>query len=91
MKKRRGEKLSADEIRYVVDGYTFDRIPDYQMSAWLMAVCFAGLDAEETAAMTNAMIATGKTYDLHTELGGVCIDKHSTGGVGDKTTLITAP
>ena len=90
-KKRRGEALSAEEIGYMVKGYTFGEIPDYQMSAFLMAVCFAGLNDDETAAMTEAMIATGSTYDLHSELGQVCIDKHSTGGVGDKTTLIAAP
>ena len=91
MKKRRGGKLSADEIRFAVNGYTDGTIPDYQMSALLMAICFVGLDAEETADLTMAMMQTGRTYDLHSELGHICIDKHSTGGVGDKTSLISAP
>lgn len=91
MKKRRGGILSDDEIRWFVNGYVRDEIPDYQMSALLMAICFQSMTAEETAALTMAMMHSGDTFHPSEELGAICIDKHSTGGVGDKTTLIAAP
>ena len=83
MKKRRGYELSKEEIQWVTDGYVKGDIPDYQMSALLMAICFNGMTSEETAALTFAMENSGDTYSPSKELGGVCIDKHSTGGVGD--------
>ena len=89
-KKRNGEALSADEIRFFVDGYTNGSIPDYQASAFLMAVCFRGMSPDETAALTMAMADSGE--HLHfPDLIGARADKHSTGGVGDKTTLVVAP
>ncbi|MGN0642296.1 MAG: thymidine phosphorylase [Huintestinicola sp.] len=91
MKKRRGGELSEDEIVWFVESYVDEVIPDYQMSALLMAICFNGMTAAETSALTMAMMHSGDIYDPGAELGSICIDKHSTGGVGDKTTLITAP
>ncbi len=88
--KKRGEALSLEQIRYIVNGYTDGSIPDYQMSAFLMAVCFKGMDFEETAALTDAMVLSGGTVDL-SRFGARTADKHSTGGVGDKTTLVVAP
>ncbi|MFW6260971.1 MAG: thymidine phosphorylase [Spirochaetota bacterium] len=90
VKKRSGEHHSRDEIEFLVDGYVDGSIPDYQISAWLMAVCFAGMDGEEAGALTRAMIDSGSTMDLD-ELPGPLVDKHSTGGVGDKVSLILAP
>lgn len=89
-KKKRGLVLSEDEIRFVVDGYTAGGIPDYQMSAWLMAVCFQSMNAEETAALTRAMVESGDQVDL-SPIHGIKVDKHSTGGVGDKISLIVIP
>ncbi len=91
MKKRRGGELSDNEIRWFVDGYVKGDIPDYQMSALLMAICFVSMTPAETASMTMAMMHSGDTFSPSDELGRICIDKHSTGGVGDKTTLIIAP
>ena len=91
MKKRRGSELSQKEIEWITNGFVCGDVPDYQMSALLMAICFNGMTPEETSALTSAMINSGDTYAPSEELGQICIDKHSTGGIGDKTTLIVAP
>jgi pyrimidine-nucleoside phosphorylase len=88
-RKRDGGKLTADEIDALVQGYTKGDVPDYQMSAFCMAVVWRGMDAKETAALTASMVRSGERLDL-TRFGRV-VDKHSTGGVGDKTTLVVAP
>ena len=90
MKKRNGGKLSREEIAFAVNGFTKGEIPDYQMSAFLMAVYFKGMDADETFELTDVMRLSGDIVDL-SRIKGVKVDKHSTGGVGDKTTLIVAP
>ena len=90
IKKRDGRELSEDEIRYIVDGYTSGAIPDYQMSAFLMAVYFRGMNDEETICLTKTMRDSGEVMDL-SGIAGIKVDKHSTGGVGDKTTLIVGP
>lgn len=89
-KKRDGGKLSAEEIEYIINGYTKGTIPDYQMSAMCMAIYFVGMDSEETLALTLAMEHSGDTLDL-SPIVGIKGDKHSTGGVGDKTSLILCP
>lgn len=89
-KKKLGEPLSNEEIRRLIESYTEGVIPDYQMSAFLMAVCFQGMDVEEITEMTLAMARSGEMADLG-GIHGTKVDKHSTGGVGDKTTLIAAP
>src|SRR5579862_2467698 len=89
-RKRDGEELESDEISYLVDGYTRGEIPDYQISAWLMAVFFKGMTDREVSRLTESMIGSGETLDL-SSIPGVKVDKHSTGGVGDKTSLICAP
>lgn len=89
-KKRNGGKLSKEEIEYVIKGYVDGSIPEYQVSALLMAIYFQGMDDEETAELTKAMMHSGDVVDL-SEFGSSTVDKHSTGGVGDKTSLIVAP
>lgn len=89
-KKKDGKVHTAQEIHFIVDGYTNDKIPDYQMSAWLMAVCFQGLNKEETALLTKEMMHSGDVIDL-SRIEGIKVDKHSTGGVGDKTSMVLGP
>jgi pyrimidine-nucleoside phosphorylase len=88
--KRDGQELTRDEITWFIDAYTRGEVPDYQASALAMAVFFRGMTATETVALTEAMMNTGEVLDL-SELPGPKVDKHSTGGVGDKTSLILAP
>ena len=90
MKKRNGESLSREEIEYMIGEYTADRIPDYQMSAMMMAVYFQGMNAQETVALTMAMAHSGDMMDL-SAIKGTKVDKHSTGGVGDKTSIALTP
>lgn len=89
-KKRDGQELSRIEIASLVRGYTSGEIPDYQAAAWLMAAVIRGLTRAETAALTDAMLHSGGVLDLSDFSAGK-IDKHSTGGVGDKTSLVLAP
>ena len=90
LRKRGGDELSVEELQFLVNGYTSGEIPDYQMSALLMATYFSGMTDRELSAFTDAMIKSGETLSL-AEIPGVKVDKHSTGGVGDKTSLICAP
>ena len=89
-KKRDGGILTEEEIRFLIDGYCAGQIPDYQISAWLMAVYLRGMTAEETSILTDVMLRSGDIVDL-SQFGHLSADKHSTGGVGDKTTFIVAP
>jgi pyrimidine-nucleoside phosphorylase/thymidine phosphorylase len=89
-RKRNGEELSPEEIAWLVEGYTHGEIPDYQMAAFLMAVYFRDMTDREVTALTDCMIRSGQRFDL-SDVPGVKVDKHSTGGVGDKTSLIAAP
>lgn len=89
-KKKHGEKLNREEISFIVKGYTEGEIPDYQMSSFLMAVCLKGMDIEETTNLTLSMRDSGEILDL-SKIEGIKVDKHSTGGVGDKTSLVVGP
>ena len=89
-KKKHDEELSQEEIQAFIDGYVKGEIPDYQVSALMMAIYFRGMTDKETAALTMAMANSGDTLDL-SAFGSLTVDKHSTGGVGDKTTLVVAP
>lgn len=90
VKTKRGKKLTRAEIDWMIESYVDEKIPDYQISAWLMAVCFNSLSEEETFYLTEAMRDSGDKLDL-SGVDGVTVDKHSTGGIGDKTSLIIAP
>jgi pyrimidine-nucleoside phosphorylase/thymidine phosphorylase len=90
LRKRGGDELSVDEIQYLINGYTTGDIPDYQMAAFLMAAYFSGMTDRELSSFTEVMMASGESLSLD-DIPGVKVDKHSTGGVGDKTSLICAP
>lgn len=90
IKKRDGLALSGDEIAWLIESYTVGEVPDYQMAAWAMAVLFRGMDDRETTDLTLAMARSGDVLDLH-DVAPISVDKHSTGGVGDKTSLVLGP
>ena len=88
--KKNNHELTKEQIHFIIKGYNDGNIPDYQMSAFLMAICFNGLSKHETAILTDEMLHSGEIIDL-SEIAGVKVDKHSTGGVGDKTSLVLGP
>src|SRR5215472_2855984 len=90
LRKRGGDELGVEEIQYLVNGYTSGEIPDYQMSSFLMATFFSGMTDREVSRLTECMLSSGDRVDL-SAIPGVKVDKHSTGGVGDKTSFIVAP
>jgi pyrimidine-nucleoside phosphorylase len=90
-RKRNGEELGAEEISELILGYARGEVPDYQLAAFCMAIYFRGMTAAETYALTDAMVRSGRTLDLGAALGRKVVDKHSTGGVGDKTTIAVGP
>ena len=89
-KKKKGTELTDRELEFIINGYVNNEIPDYQISAWLMAVYYMGMTDHELVQMTNYMAKSGDMVDL-SHIDGIKVDKHSTGGVGDKTTLVVAP
>ena len=89
-RKKMGQSLTREEIRFMIEGYTKGEIPDYQMSALMMAICFQGMDERETLELALAMRDSGEVLDL-SQIDGKKVDKHSTGGVGDKTSLVLTP
>ena len=89
-RKKRGGELTAAELEAVLDGYVRGEVPDYQVAAWLMAVCWRGMGEAETLALTRAMVASGEVLDW-AGIGRPTVDKHSTGGVGDKTSIVLVP
>ncbi|HEU4453200.1 MAG TPA: thymidine phosphorylase, partial [Longimicrobium sp.] len=89
-RKKRGGELSPDELRFLVDGYLAKRIPDYQVASFLMAVVWQGMTEAETLAYTNVLVESGATLDW-SGIGRPTVDKHSTGGVGDKTSVVLVP
>src|SRR6201997_1049456 len=90
-RKRNGEEIPTAELRSFISAYAHDEVPDYQAAALLMAIWFRGLSSAETFALTQAMVASGETVDLAAHLGRRVVDKHSTGGVGEKSSLTLAP
>src|SRR5580700_2012227 len=89
-KKRDARELSREELAFLVDGATHGTVPDYQLAAWLMTVVWRGMTPAESAALTEAMLRSGEVLDF-SDIPGAKVDKHSTGGVGDKTSLVIAP
>lgn len=90
IKKKNNLPLSKEEMHFIINGYVNNEIPDYQISALLMAICFNGLNDDEQLSLTREMLESGEQVDL-SNINGICVDKHSTGGVGDKTTLVVGP
>ena len=90
VKKRMGEALTKEEIDFFIKGFTSGQIPDYQASSLAMAIVFQGMNKKEIGQLTDAMLHSGDTIDL-SQIKGIKVDKHSTGGVGDKTSLVLGP